>query len=189
MYKVTIFGCLWNRSGRYIFIVCHVCKCIDFGEQHLDFSFVSWMDFWKCVKIFFWYFSLAVFLKLALFNPECLALLYHVCIGNLLTENQFRLREMCQYHCLDVLFRCLENKISLVENVSWTAVIHLCKSWYCYTPTNSFKEQVTCEYWPWAGKPYVILLNSPKQKASTLFKIKIWIHLSCNPLFAKCHKR
>lgn len=99
--------CLWNTSGRSIFIVC-----LDFGEQPLDFSFVSWMDFSKCVKTFFFsspgISQLQYLKKWALFNPECWALLDHVCIGNLLPENQFPWREMCHYHCLDVLFCCLE---------------------------------------------------------------------------------
>lgn len=71
-------------------------------------------------KHFLGYFSVAVFLNLnlVLFNPECLALLYCICIANPLTECEFHLRAMCQYHCVDVFFSCLDNKISLVKKIS-----------------------------------------------------------------------
>lgn len=111
-YEVTVCACLSNRSKRCVFIDCHGCKYIDFGEQPVGFSFPSWMDFRLCEQPFFWYFSFAVFLKLALFNPKCLALLSCLCWKSANAE-PVHVRELCQYYCL--VFCCLENKISLVK--------------------------------------------------------------------------
>lgn len=114
--RCSWLGWLWTRSGRYIFIACHVCKCIlALGSNTYILALCpGWISANMEEDFSSGYFSVAVVWRWGLLHPERWALLCHVCIGNLLPETEFHSREMCQYHCLDVFFCCLENKISLV---------------------------------------------------------------------------